>query len=616
MNTIFSSLSKGVSGLKASEIQIDVTGNNIANANSTFYTRQRAIQTTAGFYDIRNGIELGMGTTINSIVRLHNEYSYYKLKSGTTQVEYTSYMKSKLEEIAERFPDIQSTGILNDLESYNKAWNDFASAPNDGAVKETLVTVAKTFVQSLNKAYADIVKIEQTINDDIKMTVDEINEKAQEIANINKQIASKEILPTDHANELRDRRDELELDIAKLVEAVASKSIIKQESRLDEGGTQSTMTDGGRYYNLTIQGHEIVSGSKFKPLQLITDEVTGAHKIVIEGIDEKITDLTTKITGGKLGAQLDLRGRTWNDKEASWDDGVIQDYKNMLDTFAKTMITHTNNIYASSAKKSMTSDPLKNLSSGTNLVNYDKNIQTGSFDIVLYDEKGVEANRKTITIGLHTTMQDIITQIQSNTDDNNNNPSIDDIDDYVSAIFQTNSRDNTGVFQLLTKDPSYKIAIEDNGTNFAGALNVGGFFSGTNATTIRVNSSILQDPSTLRASKNGNDGDNEVANAILQLQYDEIDFYNKDGTVITKALDGYYRLFTGKIAGDGESVSLTHATNETLYNSVYEDFQSINGVNTNEELAALIQYQAAYGAASKVITTVDAMIDTLLSLKS
>ena len=133
---------------------------------------------------------------------------------------------------------------------------------------------------------------------------------------------------------------------------------------------------------------------------------------------------------------------------------------------------------------------------------------------------------------------------------------------------------------------------------------------------MRVKTEILSDPSILRASKNGNDGDNEVANAILQLQYDEIDFYNKDGTVITKALDGYYRIFTGKIAGDGESVSLTHATNETLYNSVYEDFQSINGVNTNEELAALIQYQAAYGAASKVITTVDAMIDTLLSLKS
>ena len=125
----------------------------------------------------------------------------------------------------------------------------------------------------------------------------------------------------------------------------------------------------------------------------------------------------------------------------------------------------------------------------------------------------------------------------------------------------------------------------------------------------------MQDPTLLRANKNGNDGDNKVANALLQLQYDEIDFYNRDGTVITKALDGYYRLFTGKVASDGETNNFTHATNTTLYNTVYEDFQSKNGVNTNEELAALIQYQASYGAASKVITTVDKMLDTLLSVK-
>lgn len=611
MNTIFASLYKGVSGLKASEIQIDVAGNNIANANSTFYTRQRAIQKTAGFYEIRNGVELGMGTTIESIVRIHDEYTYTKLKNASTQLEYTGYMKQKLEEIAERFPDVQTTGILNDLQTYYDAWKNFSLSPNDGAVKENLAKVAQTFTQSINKAYADLVKIQQTINDDIKRTVDEINDIGEEIANINKQISSKEILETDHANELRDRRDELELTLSKLVESVASKSIIKQSSELE-----STMTDGGKYYNLTIHGHEIVNGSNFTPLKIITDEVTGAHQIVYQGIDEKITDLTDKIVGGKLGAQLDLRGRRWEKTNANYDDGIIQDYKNMLDTFAKTMMTHTNNIYATSAKKSVTSDAMSYLRGNTSLVNYDKNIQTGTFDIVIYDDKGDKINTKTITITNHTTMEDIITQIQSNTDDNNNNNSLDDIDDYVSAIFNYDSRTNTGQFQLSLKNPNYKIAIEDNGTNFAGTINLGGFFSGDNATTMRVKSEILSDPTILRASKNGTDGDNEVANALLQLQYDEINFYNKDGTVVTKALDGYYRLFTGKIGTDGETNNFTHATNSTLYNSVYEDFQSISGVNTNEELAALIQYQASYGAASKVVTTIDQMVDTLLSIKS
>ncbi len=610
MNTIFASLYKGVSGLKANEIQIDVAGNNIANANSTFYTRQRAIQKTAGFYEIRNGIELGMGTTIESIVRIHDEYTYTKLKNASTQLEYTGYMKQKLEEIAERFPDVQTTGILNDLQTYYNAWKDFSLSPNDGAVKENLAKVAQTFTQSVNKAYADLVKIQQTINDDIKRTVDEINDIGEEIANINKQITSKEILNTDHANELRDRRDELELTLSKLVESVASKSIIKQSSELE-----STMTDGGKYYNLTIHGHEIVNGSNFTPLKIITDEVTGAHQIVYQGVDEKITDLTEKIAGGKLGAQLDLRGRRWEKANANYDDGIIQDYKNMLDTFAKTMMTHTNNIYATSAKKSVTSDAMSFLRGNTALVNYDKNIQTGSFDIVLYDEKGAPYNRKTITINSLTTMEDIIAQIQRNTDDNNNHNSNDDIDDLVSAIFNYDGKTNTGQFQLSLKDPKFKIAIEDNGTNFAGAINLGGFFSGDNATTMRVKSDILQDPSILRASKNGTDGDNEVANKLLQLQYDKIDFFNKDGTVVTKQLDGYYRLFTGKIGTDGETNNFTHATNQTLYNSVYEDFQSISGVNTNEELAALIQYQASYGAASKVITTVDKMVDTLLSIK-
>ena len=610
MNTIFASLYKGVSGLKANEIQIDVAGNNIANANSTFYTRQRAIQKTAGFYEIRNGIELGMGTTIESIVRIHDEYTYTKLKNASTQLEYTGYMKQKLEEIAERFPDVQTTGILNDLQTYYNAWKDFSLSPNDGAVKENLAKVAQTFTQSVNKAYADLVKIQQTINDDIKRTVDEINDIGEEIANINKQITSKEILNTDHANELRDRRDELELTLSKLVESVASKSIIKQSSELE-----STMTDGGKYYNLTIHGHEIVNGSNFTPLKIITDEVTGAHQIVYQGVDEKITDLTEKIAGGKLGAQLDLRGRRWEKANANYDDGIIQDYKNMLDTFAKTMMTHTNNIYATSAKKSVTSDAMSFLRGNTALVNYDKNIQTGSFDIVLYDEKGASYNRKTITINSLTTMEDIIAQIQRNTDDNNNHNSNDDIDDLVSAIFNYDGKTNTGQFQLSLKNPNFKIAIEDNGTNFAGAINLGGFFSGDNATTMRVKSDILQDPSILRASKNGTDGDNKVANELLQLQYDKIDFFNKDGTVVTKQLDGYYRLFTGKIGTDGETNNFTHATNQTLYNSVYEDFQSISGVNTNEELAALIQYQASYGAASKVITTVDKMVDTLLSIK-
>ena len=607
---IFGTLYTGVSGLKASEVQIATTGNNIANANSTFYTRQRVVQTTNGFYTT-GGVQVGTGTTVESIVRLHDEYSYSKLKGATNQLEYTKYMNQALTEIAQRFPDLQQTGILKDLENYYKAWNSFASNPNESATKVALVNATKTLTESINNTYSNLAKIQEKINNEIKLTVDEINRIGSEIATINKQIAGQEILNTEHANELRDRRDELELTLSKLVSGVAWKNELTQDNRLDP-----KMTDGGNGYNLSIEGYTIVDGVNFHPLKLTYDDKNKSYNILYETSDEKVVDLTGKIKGGQLGAQLDLRGRYYNKAEGKYNDGIIQGYMDSLDTFAKTLITQTNNIYASSAKSSMNSDYLPGLTPDTTLMNYDKSIQPGTFDVVIYDEKGEEKVRKSITIDVNTTMEDVVRQINSNTDDSGDNNNQNDVDDHLLNVsYSYDPKTGDGRFQINAKS-GFKVAIEDKGTNFAGAFSVGGYFSGNSASSIRVKEEILNDPSQMVASKNGADGGNDMANAIMQLQYAKVNFYNDDGTVDNLTMEEYYRKFTGKIASDGENNQVILASNETLYNSVFAEFQSINGVNTNEELAALIQYQASYGAASKIVTTVDKMLDTLLGLKS
>ncbi|EDO9876107.1 flagellar hook-associated protein FlgK [Campylobacter jejuni] len=606
---IFGTLYTGVTGLKASEVQIATTGNNISNANATFYTRQRVVQTTNG-YITTGGVQVGTGTAIESIVRLHDEYSYYKLKGASNQLEYTKYMASTLQEIAQRFPDLQNTGILKDLENYNKAWNDFASNPNENATKIALVKASQTLTESVNNTFATLDKIQKKVNDDIKNTVDEINRIGEEIATINKQIYGQEALPTEHANELRDRRDELELTLSKLVSAVASKNEINQDNRLD-----TTITDPGHQYNLSIEGFSIVDGINFHPLKLDYDDKNKSYSIYYETPDEKVRDLTAKISGGQLGAQLDLRGRNYSKSEGKYSDGIIQGYMDSLNIFAKTMINETNNLYASSAKSSVTSDYLPGLTEDIPLVNYDRTIQPGSFDIVIYDDKGDKKLTKTITVDVNTTMEDIMRQITANTDDNGNNNANDDVDDHINASFSYDAKTGDSLFQINAKS-GFKVAIEDKGTNFAGAFSIGGFFSGTNASDIKVKDSILNDPSTVRASLNGVDSGNDMANKIIQLQYDKVNFYNEDGTIDNLTMEEYYRKLTGKIGSDGENNNVVNASNQTLYNSVYSEYQSKSGVNTNEELAALIQWQSSYGAAAKIVTTVDQMLDTLLGLKS
>ncbi|WP_270992931.1 flagellar hook-associated protein FlgK [Campylobacter upsaliensis] len=606
---IFATLHTGVTSLKASEVQIATTGNNISNANATFYTRQRVVQTTNG-YITTGGVQVGTGTAIESIVRLHDEHAYFKLKNASTQQEYTGYLGQVLEEISQRFPDLKNTGILNNLENYNKAWNDFASNPNENATKIALVNATKTLAESVNEAHSTLKKIQQKVNDDIKSTVEEINRIGEEIAHINKQIYGEEALPTDHANELRDRRDELELTLSKLVSAVASKNEIVQDNRFEQ-----TITDPGHHYNLSIEGFSIVDGVNFHPLKLDYDDKNKSYSIYYQTPDEKIHDLTAKLKGGQLGAQLDLRGRDYDKLEGAYDNGILQGYIDSLNTFSKTLINETNNLYAASAKNSATSDYLEGLTGDVPLMNYDRTIQAGSFDIVIYDEKGTEKVRKTITIDVATTMNDLMRQINANTDDNNDKNAGNDVDDFINASFSYDSKSNSGLFQINAKN-GFKVSLEDKGTNFAGAFSVGGFFSGSDASDIRIKDSLLNDPSTVRASKNGVDSGNDMANQIIQLQYNKVSFYNKDGTIDELTMEEYYRKFTGQIASDGENNNVIHKSNMTLYNSVYAEYQSKSGVNTNEELAALIQWQSSYGAAAKIVSTVDQMLDTLLGLKS
>lgn len=607
---IFDSLYTGVSGIRAAELQINTTGNNIANADAVFYTRQRAVQSSSMSLD-RGGLHLGTGTQIDTIKRLHDEHSYYELKNATTQQNYTNYLGQILQEASQRFPDMQGTGILQDYKNYYDAWNNFASNPSNGASKIDLVNSANVLTQNIQKTLQDLNKMQQTVNEQIRQTVDEINNIGQEIANINKQLENEEVLPTDNANQLRDRRDELELRLSKLVDAVAWKGKSSQDSTLE-----STMTDSGRYYDLSIQGFSIVNGSSFHPLKLDDNNPNGFYQIYYEVNDENRYDLTSKISGGQLGAQLDLRGRNYDGNHDTYSDGILQEYKDMLNTFTKTLITQTNNVYAQAATDKVNSDDLKSLKPDTSLMNYDKNIQAGSFNITVYNEKGDPVATRTIKIDINTTIEDVVKQINADIDDNHDGKPDNDLNDYFQAFYHYDGKSDSGNFQINSLKKGYKIAFKDNGTNFPGALNVSSFFNGQDANNINVNSSIRNDPNSLKASSNGVDGNNDIANAMLQLQNQKVNFYNKDGTVDTMTLDGYYRKFTGQIASNAESNGFTHATNMTVFNTAYAEYQSKSGVNTNEELAALIQYQASYGAAAKIVTTVDQMLETLLGLKS
>ena len=247
------------------------------------------------------------------------------------------------------------------------------------------------------------------------------------------------------------------------------------------------------------------------------------------------------------------------------------------------MIVNTNNIYALSAQNSMTSVDVKNMLPETPLQNHSSYIKNGSFTVNVYNATGQVVATKTINIDASTTMDDtrqgnsIVSQFNSNIDGNNDNNLNNDLDDYFEAIY--------------TYDVKNK------------------------AINMQVEQSLRADSSKIKGNKAPIDGDNSMANEMIQLQTKQIDFVNKDGSVKNESIVGYYRYLTSDIASRTESVIALNSTNQSLYASVYAEHQSISGVNMDEELSNLIRFQSSYGAAAKIITTVDQMLNSLLSIK-
>jgi len=625
--SLFSTLGTGSSGLKAAETAMSTVGHNISNANNEYYTRQRVVTEARTPFHSDPG-DIGTGVSVTTIVRIHDEFVYSRLKESSNSLSYDSFNKKTLEEVAKYFPDLQGVGLGVDIENYFASWNDLASNPEDAAQKVALVQNSATLATNLQQTRNNVRALQNSLNEQLKTNMDEVNQIGSQIVELNKSISRVEVIEPNRANDLRDQRDNLELTLSELLSVSVFKGDMVSENTID-----ANLTDQGSGYHMNIAGHSFVDGMTFHPLEIKnTGNESNYYSIYSKSQDGSTIEITDKIVGGKIGAMLDLRGRhidTGNNSSFP-TDGKLQGYVDDLDAFAKTFVEQTNNLYARSAQENMISISHDYLKDDTSLVNYNESINKGTFDVVMYDKQGNEVGRKQIEINSLTTINEstvdsfgnsnkdsIVDQFNSNNDTNDDNNSSNDIDDFFNAVYSYDTESNSGVLSFGSKDnlSGYTIAIEDSGTNFAGAIGISSFLEGDSAANIDVALDYKEDPAKINAYGAPIAGNNDTANEMVQMQYDKFGFIRKGDSVVNETVEGFYRFITTAISTDGESAGRSYETSSSLHNTVNAEFQSISGVNVDEELTDLIRFQASYGANAKVISTINQMLDTLLGIK-
>jgi flagellar hook-associated protein 1 FlgK len=609
---------------------VDTTSHNIANSNNEYYTRQRVTVSSGIPIKDSNAGLIGSGVNVEQISRIHNTFVYDRYMSASKDMEYADTNFKYLDEVATYFSDIDETGTFKDIENYFNAWESFAINPTDSSHKIDLAKYTNTFTANLETLYTKIESLQSSINDQVALSIEEFNRMGEKIAEINKKIKVSEINSEFNANDLRDERDKLELSMAKLLNITVHKSNADQNATID-----TNMQDKIEHYNLTLGGLSLLNAEEFKPLKL--DNTNIANGLYNIKYDFQNTDVTNLITGGKVGALLDLRGHEINEFSYLPADGKLQSYLDGLNSFAKGFVEYSNNVYAKSAQSDMNGKTITYKDSKYQDVNLDANTKLSSiaslnvntttntvlneqpsFNVIAYDNEGNILASKNIALDSNTTMQSIIDSINSNTDDNGDNDYSNDINDYFEAVFENSQ------FKLKPKaiatEKEYMISVVDSTTvpsNFAGFTGVSRFLDGDSVKSMSLNTILSNDPLKINAFGSPANGDNEVANSMLQLQYDKKTFYDRFNRAYStnETINSFYKVIATNVISDTNSISTLRDTKGAIFSTVKAEFDNVSKVSIDEELTNLLKFQASYQANAKVVTTLDELIDTLLGLK-
>ncbi len=612
---IFNSLGIGYSGLQTAQSGINTTSNNISNANTEGYSRQRISQkVNAPIHNIPG--DVGNGVRVESISRAHDEFVYGRLKNSEAQLSYSKFMEKTLQEITTYSPDLENLGIAKDLKDFFSSWSDVAQNPTDESQKIVLFQSMNSLTQNLNQADTNLTNLQNRLNDEFKAGISKVNQIASEIAELNRGISKVESTNSSsaNANDLRDQRDQLELELSKMLNIEVSKGAVKTEY-----GATFDRTDSGTDYNINVGGFNLVDGVNTHPLRAengVND--TRVNSVYYIDHNQRQVDITGYIRSGELGAVLDLRGDRI-DSQGRAVNSKIQDYIDDLDTFTNTLIQKVNSIYASSAVDKISTDDFVDFNQSNKLINY-SGIKEGSFDVVVYDNLGEKVATRSITIDSNTSLSlnsdgtvnpnSIIEQFNKNSDDNLDNDGTNDLDDLFEASMVGDK------LRFLPKtDANFTIAIVDNETNFAGATGMNKLFSGNSARTISLDPSIKNNPSNIASFKAPIDGNSDLANDMVALQYEELTFEKFDGTVMKQNIESFYRYSSSRVASDANQATTNKDAALVLNKTISDEMKSVSGVDMDEELVNLMKYQTAYQANAKVITAVDKMIDTLLGMR-
>ncbi len=292
--SLFGLLGTGRNGMASSQAASQVSSQNVTNASTPGYTRR-----TAQLEPVLGPPEPGAGARMTGSRRVLDSFVERRMLGALSARGESAARAETLSALDVTFSD-SSADIGAALNSLRGAFGDLASNPADPTARDAVLARARGVTDAFRSASDQLAFAREDANARITAEVEEVNQRAQRIADLGRQIGEAE-LDGREATNLRDIRDQLVREVAERVPV----RVIEQ--------------DGG--ITLLIPGSValVTPTGEVSPLiaRRTGDDVT--VEVSMSGVP---TDARPFLDGGRVGGLLDAR------------DGALSEARSALDQLA------------------------------------------------------------------------------------------------------------------------------------------------------------------------------------------------------------------------------------------------------------------------------------------
>src|SRR5690606_17385574 len=180
-------LSIGVSGLHASQAQLQTTGHNITNVDTAGYSRQQVLQKSAGGQYIGPAGFIGSGTTMNDEPRVYSGLIDTAVHRSTALQRDTKAYLSNVSQLDSLLAD-SGTGVNVVLNGFFEAMQNVVSKPTDVASRQLLITTAESLSARFRSVQKQMEDQNAYLNSQLQVGADTVNDLAGKIAQFNDSI--------------------------------------------------------------------------------------------------------------------------------------------------------------------------------------------------------------------------------------------------------------------------------------------------------------------------------------------------------------------------------------------------------------------------------------------